>query len=261
MEIAGGKANSSNVFIYEFLGSALLLLTYNWSATFGIPNPAPVAIAYFIGYMMCNKISGAHFNPAVTFGIYITNDNKEEANAGRDYKFALKIVASQIIGGLLGCLIARTGLAAQPPLYNRTPTMVAFLCPNDVPDPKDDKGNPIRGSCDYGGKWFEILILELVCTFIFVSVYINIKRVNGSTEDILNAWTLGLVLYGLQIMVYGTGASFNPAIAISQTIYQNIILDLAFNSMWIYIVGPLVGGGLAGLFAKPLMKHTLAVVD
>jgi len=92
MEIIGGKANKSNVCVYEFFGTALLLLVLNWSAHQS--SLAPVAIALFVGVMMCGRISGAHFNPAVTLAVLITNGGEEEQEGGRDYSIAIRIVLS-----------------------------------------------------------------------------------------------------------------------------------------------------------------------
>ena len=91
MEIVGGKANKGNVCVYEFFGTALYLLAYNWG---GFTSHAPVAIAVFVGTMMCARISGAHFNPAVTLGVLITNGGEGEQAGGRDYSMAIRIVLS-----------------------------------------------------------------------------------------------------------------------------------------------------------------------
>ena len=67
----------------------------------------------FIAIVIAGPISGAHFNPAVTIAVFITNRKDElgiEAGAGGDALFAAMIMFSQIIGGTFGCLIARSGI-------------------------------------------------------------------------------------------------------------------------------------------------------
>lgn len=50
---------------YEFLGTAMLVLGYNFTA-------AGLAVGFnlFVGILMAAKVSGGMFNPAVTFAVY-----------------------------------------------------------------------------------------------------------------------------------------------------------------------------------------------
>eukprot|EP00349_Pseudokeronopsis_sp_Brazil_P009597 CAMPEP_0202968794 /NCGR_PEP_ID=MMETSP1396-20130829/14243_1 /ASSEMBLY_ACC=CAM_ASM_000872 /TAXON_ID= /ORGANISM="Pseudokeronopsis sp., Strain Brazil" /LENGTH=72 /DNA_ID=CAMNT_0049695527 /DNA_START=55 /DNA_END=273 /DNA_ORIENTATION=+ len=52
---------------YEFLGTAMLLLGYNFNG--GIA----VAFALFVGIIMAGKISGAMFNPAVSIAVFVSS--------------------------------------------------------------------------------------------------------------------------------------------------------------------------------------------
>jgi glycerol uptake facilitator-like aquaporin len=53
------------VCFYEFLGTAMLVLGYNFTA-------AGLAVGFnlFVGILMASKVSGGMFNPAVTFAVY-----------------------------------------------------------------------------------------------------------------------------------------------------------------------------------------------
>lgn len=50
---------------YEFLGTAMLVLGYNFTS-------AGLAVAFnlFVGILMSAKVSGGMFNPAVTIAVY-----------------------------------------------------------------------------------------------------------------------------------------------------------------------------------------------
>lgn len=50
---------------YEFLGTAMLLLGYNFTSA-GLA----VAFSLFVGILLAAKVSGGQFNPAVTIAIY-----------------------------------------------------------------------------------------------------------------------------------------------------------------------------------------------
>lgn len=50
---------------YEFLGTAMLVLGYNFTGA-GLA----VAFSLFVGILLAGKISGAKFNPAVTIAVH-----------------------------------------------------------------------------------------------------------------------------------------------------------------------------------------------
>ena len=47
-----GHENKGIVCLYEFLGSALLIITINWSATFGTLQPFAIGIILFCNIMV-----------------------------------------------------------------------------------------------------------------------------------------------------------------------------------------------------------------
>lgn len=49
--------------IYEFFGSMILTLGYFFTS---------YTSAYFVLWMICVNVSGAHFNPAISFAVYLT---------------------------------------------------------------------------------------------------------------------------------------------------------------------------------------------
>ena len=86
------------------------------------------------------------------------------------------------------------------------------------------------------------LIFEIVATFLFVTVIL------GATQDghATNAAGLAIGLTLVVIHLAGikvSGASVNPA----RSFATNVFDADALAQMWIYIVGPLAGGALAGL--------------
>ena len=72
MEVPGAKSNKVAVCFYEFIGSAVLVVAYNW--TYGntpINHILGISFTYFALYALFGTISGAHFNPALTLGVLI----------------------------------------------------------------------------------------------------------------------------------------------------------------------------------------------
>ena len=67
METPKGKTFKGYVCLYEALGTACLLITFNWSG----PDAQAIAISIFASIIMYGQVSGGHFNPAVTLAVLI----------------------------------------------------------------------------------------------------------------------------------------------------------------------------------------------
>ena len=81
--------------------------------------------------LFSDKVSGSHFNPAVSTGVFVANKNW-----GKDLIFYLMIMASQFVGGLVG---AGWAWLVMMPSYldgkNKLPdAWIAPLCPVGVND-------------------------------------------------------------------------------------------------------------------------------
>jgi aquaporin Z len=89
------------------------------------------------------------------------------------------------------------------------------------------------------------LIFEFVATFLFVTVILGATQANHATPVAGLAIGLTLVLIhlaGIQV----SGASVNPA----RSIATNVFNADAMGQLWLYVVGPLAGGALAGVLHK-----------
>ncbi len=100
MEVPQGKLHKTIVYIYEAVGTGFLLYAINMSkdspyAKFGI------AFTIFAMILIGGPITGAHYNPAVTIGVFISNKHWKE-----DWVFALLIMLSQFFGAIWGVCLA-----------------------------------------------------------------------------------------------------------------------------------------------------------
>lgn len=121
------------------------------------------------------------------------------------------------------------------------------------------------------GAAFSCILAETFGTFVFISVVLSIKFHNGGPADALSCLAAGGTLFGAaSIAAPITGAAINPAVGIVQTIFQSMMwsgrdfsvtagtgpaavkfkLEHGYAAIYIYIVGPLLGGILAGLWSK-----------
>ena len=142
--------------------------------TFGL---VVMAMIYTLG-----DISGAHLNPAVSFGFWI---------AGR---FPGRKVAPYVVSQCLGALLA-SGL-------------LRFLFPQ----------HSTLGATLPAGTFFQSFVLEIVLTFFLMFVIINVS-IDAKEKGLMAGVAIGAMV-GLEAMFAGaiTGASMNPARSIAPAV-------------------------------------------
>lgn len=168
---------------------------------------AVVAMAYTIG-----GVSGCHINPAITLGCLLTKRISAK-DAGMYMIF-------QVIGAFIGSAILYALVSTSPELAEGT-TTGANAC----------SGTVVNG-----------LIAEIVLTCIFVLVVL------GTTDEKKGAGQFAGLAIGLSLIlihlvgIHYTGTSVNPARSIAPAVFQG---GDALAQLWVFIVGPFVGGALA----------------
>ena len=174
---------------------------------------AVIGMAYAIG-----KISGCHINPAITLGV---------ALSGRmSWKDAIMYMIFQVIGAFIGSAL----------LYALTSSADGSIAGTGANDLQ-------LGVSAIGG-----LLAEIVFTCVFVLVVLGAtSKTNGATNNFAGlAIGLSLVLVHLVCIRY-TGTSVNPARSIAPAVFAG---GTALTNLWIFIVGPFVGGALAACIWK-----------
>jgi aquaporin TIP len=169
-------------------------------------------------------ISGGHFNPAVTFGFLITR-RMAPSLAGVYW-------AAQLGGAVVAAVALRIVYPDGAPLDNGVPRLAATI-------------NSGSG-----------LLLEAILTFFLVWViFATAADPRGAFKSIAGL-AIGLTIT-LDVLAGGplTGAAMNPARALGPELIQGV-----WDDFWIYIIGPLVGGGAAALLYDWLYLRPLAPV-
>ena len=117
------------VLVAELLGSAVMIIAVN-NAGKGAESYQAVGVGMALFSLIClfGGISGGHFNPAVSFGVWIARGKLLS-----DLGFLCMIILGQLIGGLLAIGLAFLSLFAKfdDKFAIRTP---AYACPVDVND-------------------------------------------------------------------------------------------------------------------------------
>ena len=180
-----------------------------------------VAMAYSIG-----NISGCHINPAVSLGVYLSG--------GLSMSDFVGYVISQCVGALVG-----SGILA------------AIFGMGGVVDQTGGLGT--NGLAGVNGNAAAGLLVEIVLTCIFLLCILGVtskKAKHGSFGGLV----IGLTLTGVHILGIGlTGTSVNPARSLGPAIVAAMTGNAApMASLWVFIVGPLVGAALAAVIYKTL---------
>lgn len=176
-----------------------------------------VAAAYSIG-----NVSGCHINPAVSVAHFFAGKMKLDE--------CIKYIVSQVLGAFAGSFI------------------LWFLLGS----------NNALGANGYGGflpNGTEVTILraavvEIILTFVFVTTILGVtnKKENTNIAGIVIGLTLVVVhLIGIQF----TGTSVNPARSLAPAVLQG---GEALKEVWLFIIAPIVGAVLSGIFYKYVLK-------
>jgi MIP family channel proteins len=172
--------------------------------------PVAGGLALAIGVARIGHISGAHLNPAVTFGLAV--------NSRFPWAYAPGYVLAQFAG-------ATAAAAATWGLYGNQARSIAHL------------GATASAAGVSAGR---VLAAGAVVTFVLVLVVVAVATDTRVPRGIA-AMAIGAAL-AVAIVISGpvSGAGVNPARAI-----RPMILTDQFSDWWAYLAAPLAGGAIA----------------
>ena len=185
-----------------------------------------LTMAYAVGH-----ISGGHFNPAVTLGLYA---------AGR---CANKHVIPYIVVQVIGAVLASGAL-----------WVIASGKPDWVPG-----GFASNGFGDLSPNHYSLaacFFAELLLTFFFLMIIIGTTSKGAATGFAGIPIGLGLTLIHL-ISIPITNTSVNPARSIAPALFAG---GAYVSQLWLFIVAPIAGAVIAGLAARVLYEDS-SIVD
>jgi len=220
----------------EFLGTAWLVLGGCGSAVLaaGIPDVgigyAGVALAFgftvVTGVYALGAISGGHFNPAVSFGLWA---------AGRFPAGELpSYIVAQVLGGIAGA-------------------GVLFLIASGNADFSTAAGFASNGFGEHSPNGYSMvagLTTEIVMTFMFLIVILGATHKRAPAGFAGLAIGLALVLIHL-ISIPVTNTSVNPARSTGPAIFVG---GWALQQLWLFWLAPIVGAIIAGFTYRQFME-------
>jgi aquaporin Z len=168
-----------NKYVAEFIGTFVLVLTIGCSVIGHGAGPfAPLAIGSALMVMIFagGHISGGHFNPAVTLGVWLRGKCET--------KDVVPYMLFQVMGAVLAAFVVKflKGGAAVTPLQPAT---------------------------------LPVLLAEFLFTFALVYVVLNVATAKGTSGNSFYGLAIGFtVLVGAFSVGNISGGAFNPAVAV-----------------------------------------------
>ncbi|AYU82733.1 AQP9 / aquaporin 2 [Leishmania donovani] len=208
--------------VAEFVGTFLLVLTITL-ASVGVGTLAPIPIGFMLAAMCFTfgYISGAHFNPAISFAVFI--------NRKMTLRRTVMYIVVQLAGSFCASLYASAIIGLQIPA-------------------------PVANG-DLANTW-QVLLCELVYTFALTSVVLHVCFSRQRSNDFYG-FAIGMTLMAAGFSVGGfTGGAFNPAVATGTQlvlcVYKNC--DPLFY-FWVYWIAPICGAFVASVIFQLLDTH------
>lgn len=179
-----------------------------------------LTIAYSLGH-----VSGAHLNPAVTFGLW--------ANGQISFGTLVPYIISQILGAI----------AAASVLY--------VIATGNGAEIGNFAANGYGENSPGGYEMWPAIVTEFVMTFMFLIIIIGATSKKAPKGFGGVAIGLALTLIHL-ISIPVTNTSVNPARSVGQAIYAG---DSFVSQLWLFILIPTLGAICAGWVSKYLQAE------
>jgi aquaporin Z len=210
--------------IAEFIGTFTLVLLGCGAAVLAGPQVGNLGIAFAFGLAIVamaygiGPVSGCHVNPAVSFGAWV---------AGRmETQDMLLYWLAQCAGAIVGA-------------------GVLLLIASGAPDYIVAEGLGQNGYGLNSPGQYQLLagaVFEFIATFLFLVTILGMTQPGISQH--LTGLVIGLTLVVIHIVgIQVTGVSVNPARSLGPAVW---VLGDAIAQLWLFIVAPMAGAGLAG---------------
>ncbi len=170
-------------YIAEFIGTFFLVLTIGCTIVgggAGVIPPLAIGGALMVMVYACGHISGAHFNPAITFAIFVR---------GRcDAKDVVPYWIFQVVGATLAAFC------------------VKWMFPDSSPTAMSPQVAPA-------------LVAEFLFTFALAWVVLNVASSKGTANNSFYGLAIGMTVMAGAFAVGGiSGGVFNPSVAVGISI-------------------------------------------
>jgi aquaporin Z len=208
-------------YLTEFIGTFFLVLTIGLTVIPGF-DFAPLAIGASLMIMvyMGGHVSGAHYNPAISFAVFLRGKMKSVGELAG-------YIASQLLGAVVAALVVR-----------------ALLDQTFAPAPGE------------GVAVTSALLVEFLFTFALGLVVLNSAASARTQGNSFYGLAIGFTIVVGAFAGGGiSGGAYNPAVGLGPALVHSVFGGGSLGDVWIYIVGPVAGAaaasGVFGLQERP----------
>jgi aquaporin Z len=216
----------------EVAGTALLIYFGTGLGLFAAPADLVGAslgwgLVLALLVFMFGPLSGAHFNPVVSFAMLISKR--------MSFKEFLAYVAAQLVGGLLGELVVV--MTYKDYLHHLGKSWSSMVSQNHLI-------STVFPNVSTGVAFFT----EVLLTFVLVMTVLTITNKTTNSYGQFGPFIVGIIIFVL-VLVGGnlTGASMNPVRSLFPALFAG---GLALSQLWLYLIAPFVGSAIAVLVEK-----------
>ena len=194
--------------VTELVGTFLFVSVIALSGPTGSLAPLAIGSALMAMVYMGGHVSGAHYNPAVSFGVFL----RRKIGATE----MLTYWAVQLVGAALAFVVG---------------FMLSGHSPGIHPGPKVEV--------------FQALGIEILFTAALVLVVLNVALAKALQGNSFYGLAIGFTI-AAAIFVGGpiSGGAFNPAVGLGATLGSAMFAGSGWSDTWIYVVGPFVGAAI-----------------
>ncbi|HKA12101.1 MAG TPA: aquaporin [Candidatus Dormibacteraeota bacterium] len=201
--------NDAAKLLTEFVGTFIFLSVIALSGPAGPLAPLAIGAALMVMVYMGGHVSGGHYNPAVSFGLFLRRKIDIRTMAG--------YWLTQLVAGALAFVVGYL-------VSGRTPGI--------------QPGSGVLAA--------SALTIEILFTVGLVLVVLNVAATPATAGNSFYGLAIGFtIVVGAFVGGPISGGAFNPAVGFGATLGAALFHSGSWSHLWLYIVGPLVGAAVA----------------
>jgi aquaporin Z len=207
----------------ELAGAFIFMTVIGLAGTIGQLAPLAIGLALMAMVYMGGHISGAHYNPAVSFSLFLRRVI--------DARTMVAYWVTQLVAGVLAFSFSYAISGHTPGIH---------------PGP--------------GVGWPAALAAEIAFTTALALVVLNVAATRETAGNSFYGLAIGMtVAVGAFAVGPISGAVFNPAVGLGATVVDAFGGHSSWSNLWLYVVGPLAGAAIAAGIHMVQMRSTLSV--
>ena len=194
--------------VTEATGTFIFLTVIALSVPIGPLAPLAIGAALMAMVYMGGHISGAHYNPAVSFGVFLRRK--------LDAPNMVAYWVAQLVGAALAFVFGYLATGHTPGIHPGAKVQI-----------------------------LQALSIEIVFTAGLVLVVLNVAATKATEGNSYFGLAIGFTI-AAAVFVGGpiSGGAFNPAVGFGATLGSALFASGGWSDLWIYLVGPFIGAAI-----------------